>query len=522
MDTLLCAGGSGLRVLESVLHLCAAGLGPEALRVLAIDPDGANGNGSEVAQLVTKYREGASRFRGRLGLDAKGQPINLFGTDLDLLEAEGGSRGLKIWSPIRTDQRLRDLLGVELLAGQGVEHGRELVSLFFTDQELAMELDQGFRGRPVVGAAAMSLVELQKDVQPWRQLIEKLRGDLQDPRGARVFLVGSVFGGTGASALYPLARFLETVPETNADRLTIAIGALVPYFRFESGTAGAPEAFSRLAARAEDFAAATRAAVGFYQHVKDTWPFRSMYWLGDSSPANVAYAPGGPAQRNPSHFVELLMGLAALGFFRQPDLVKGPSYAGSRGASGESAEGRATLGWPDVPLAGFEPAAVKRALLRFLLIASAHQGFLSDLMRRPELEAQPFLVPWYWDRFARKGDRFSQTANREALDFLDDFFASSHLPWWRELHSLDCVHLFNRAALNGDGAAKNLDRLGNLLWPDREGERDPAAFDEFYEELVRVDQRTGGERGGSAYLALLANAADRYIDRRYVRAGAEE
>ncbi len=522
MNTLLCAGGSGLRVLESVLHLCAAGLGPETLRVLAIDPDGANGNGSGVVQLVTKYREGASRFRGKLGLDAKGQQLTLFGTELDLLDTEGGSIGLKIWSPIRADQRLRDLLGVELLPSQGVERGRELVSLFFTDQELTMELDQGFRGRPVVGAAAMSLVALQKDQQPWKQLVEKLRGDLQDPSGARVFLVGSVFGGTGASALYPLARFLETVPETNADRLMIGIGALVPYFRFESGTAGAPEGLPKLAARAEDFATATRAAVGFYQHVKDSWPFRSMYWLGDSNPANVSYAPGGPEQKNPSHFVELLMALAALGFFRQPAAVNGPSYAGSRAAAGSTSEAHATLGWPDIPLAGFDAEPVKRSLLRLLLVGTAHLGFLSDLMRRPELEAQPFLVPWYWDRFVRKGDRFSEAANRETLDFLDDFFAASHLPWWRELHSLDSVHLFNRAALNGDGPAANLDRLGNLLWPDNESERDPAAFDEFYVEMVRVSKKTGGEGGGSAYLALLANAADRYIDRRYVRAAVEE
>jgi hypothetical protein len=312
------------------------------------------------------------------------------------------------------------------------------------------------------------------------------------------------------------------VPETNRDRLTIGVGALVPYFRFESGTAGASTSPQALAARAEDFAVATRAAVGFYQHVKESWPFRTMYWLGDSQPATVAYAPGGPAQRNPGHFVELLMSLAALGFFRKPGAVQGPAYAGSRGQAEGGQEESVTLAWPDVPLAGLDLEPVRRILLRFLLIGAAHLGFLSDLLRRPELESRPFLVPWYWERFVRKGDRLSQEESREAIDYLDDFFAEHHFPWWRELHSLDGVRLFNRAAFNGDGRTLGLDRLGNFLWPDREGERNPAAFDEFYEEMVRVDKRIGGERGGAAYLALLANAADRYIERRYVRAIAEE
>jgi hypothetical protein len=367
----------------------------------------------------------------------------------------------------------------------------------------------------------MSLVALQREEQPWKQLIEKIRGDLQDPAGSRVFLVGSVFGGTGASALYPLARFLETIPEVNHERLTIALGALVPYFRFEAGTAGAPEVFSTLAARAEDFALATRAAVGFYQHAKESWPFRSMFWLGDSTPASFSYAPGGPGQKNPSHFVELLMALAALGFFRKPDAVQGTAYAGSRGESSAMMEERTTMGWPDLPLAGLELEQVRRKLLRFLLVGAAHLGFCSELLRNPKIESQPFLVPWYWDRFVRKGDRFSEQSNREVLDFLDDFFLSAHFPWWQELHALDSVRLFNRAAFNGGGHI-SLDRLGNLLWPDREGERDPEAFDEFYDQMVRVDKKLGGERGGAAYMALLANAADRYIDRQYVRKTIEE
>jgi len=76
MMTLIAAGGSGIQVLEAVLHLCAAGAGPDRLRVFAIDPDSANGNLDRVRQLITLYSKCQSAFAG------DGQPF--FQTTLDL------------------------------------------------------------------------------------------------------------------------------------------------------------------------------------------------------------------------------------------------------------------------------------------------------------------------------------------------------------------------------------------------------------------------------------------------------
>ena len=219
MNTLICAGGSGVRVLEAMLQLCAAGLGPPSLRLLVIDPDSANGNGARVTTLVESYLEGHRRFAGRLG-----DSLDLFRTELDLLDVGGRSAGLKTWSPVEKGQRLRQVLNVDLLDSTSTPS--DLVRLFFTTEELDMDLTQGFRGHPSVGAAAMSLVIFKTGEQPWRQLVEKLRGDLARDGGARVFLAGSVFGGTGASTFYPIARFLRGVPEVNHDRLKIAAGAL--------------------------------------------------------------------------------------------------------------------------------------------------------------------------------------------------------------------------------------------------------------------------------------------------------
>ncbi len=515
MNTLICAGGSGVRVLEAVLQLCAAGLGPASLRLLVIDPDSANGNGARVTTLVESYLEGHRRFAGRLG-----DGLHFFRTELDLLDVGGRAAGLKTWSPVEKGQKLREVLNVDLLDSTSTPP--DLIRLFFTTEELKMDLTQGFRGHPSVGAAAMSLVTLKTGDQPWRQLIEKVRGDLARDEGARVFLAGSVFGGTGAATFYPIARFLRSVPEVNPDRLKIAAGALSPYFRFEAAAAGVDSAVSRQAAKAERFPLATRSAVDFYEHlrvnaVEGSWPFNAFYWMGDDAPLSVPYAPGGPDQKNPSHFVELLTALAALDFFETPGAVQGSVYSGSNGTG----EDEASLEWRDLPLVRPDREGVRVGLLRFFLAGAVHLGFTGPLVRLPDIERSPYRVPWYWERFASKGDRLSTEESQASLDFLDRFFRDHHFPWWSDLHGHNAVRLFNRAALNG-GKDIRLDRLANLLWPDRAGESDPDAIDAFYTEMMNVPRKQGGAGGAAAYLALLAHAADRFIDNRYTKTGSKE
>ncbi len=518
MDTLLCAGGTGTRVLEAVLHLCAAGLGPKDLRLLVIDPDGANGNGERVGRLVDRYNEGYTRFGGKLGGD-----LNLFGTRLDLLDTGSQAGVLKAWSPVQRNQKLRDVLNVDLLESTSVPS--DLLQLFFTREELNMDLSQGFRGHPSVGAAAMSLVTLQIGEQPWRQLLEKLRGDLASDAGARVFLVGSIFGGTGASTFFPIARFIRDSIPANAQRLKIGVAALAPYFRFEASASRVTFQGEREAAKSENFPLATRSAVEFYDHLRanGSWPFDVFHWIGDDTPMIVDYAPGGPSQKNPAHAVELLAGLAALQFFRSPEALSGSVYATSHDGGAE--EQRTLVEWQDLPsMAAAERVQLRESLLRFFLAGVAHLGFCGPLLRRPELERFPDRVPWYWERFASKedrGERLTSEENKKALEFLDAFFRDHYFVWWREIHRQDTVRLFNRSATAEDGGVR-IDRLANLLWPDRPGEADPDAIDAFYSEMIRVPKNKGGMGGASAYLALLTHAAQRFIAERYKKTGAQE
>src|SRR5688500_2676212 len=68
-NVLIGIGGTGSKVVESVVHLCAAGLGPDKLHVFMIDPDQGNGNLTRTKSLIKKYTGLRALFR-----QAEGNP----------------------------------------------------------------------------------------------------------------------------------------------------------------------------------------------------------------------------------------------------------------------------------------------------------------------------------------------------------------------------------------------------------------------------------------------------------------
>src|ERR1035441_6670023 len=117
MNTLICAGGTGVRDLEAAVHLCAAGLGPDELRVLIIDPDSGNGNFTRAKDLVNSYMECRKILVGKMG-----PGLGFFQTKLDLLnkskkkeEKESDKPELPVWSPVEPEQNLSKLLNFDTL-----------------------------------------------------------------------------------------------------------------------------------------------------------------------------------------------------------------------------------------------------------------------------------------------------------------------------------------------------------------------------------------------------------------------
>jgi hypothetical protein len=192
----LALGGSGVRALEPLLHLCALGLGPVQVRVLMVDPDQANAAVTRVRRLIDHYREARS-----LLADA-GATEGFFRTEVvDALPES------PVWSPIADDDYLPDTsfaasVDRQVMDGDASELG-VLFDLLNGRRVRGMDLGMGFRGVPSVGTVFMNRL---RDEAFFAQLLSQYAANVG---GTVFFAVGSVFGGTGAAALPVVGRALR-------------------------------------------------------------------------------------------------------------------------------------------------------------------------------------------------------------------------------------------------------------------------------------------------------------------------
>jgi hypothetical protein len=511
---LISAGGCGVRGLESVLHLCAAGLGPDEIKVLLIDPDAANGNGTRTNGAYADYGACCGAFAGKLGAE------RFFSTEFSVLTG-GESGGLQPWSPVNTASVFQDMLGFDLLTPLQ----QDVTKLMFTEAELQMPLNVGFRGHPALGAAALALLPLYRDDAVWKKVGSELSKDLSTGP-VRVMIIGSVFGGTGASVFFPLARRLRELAGARIGQLKIAVTALAPYFTFpkvESPTdpGNGPDA--------RKFPIATRAAAEFYHHLRATgaWPFEAMFWLGDDKPTEVVPHDGGEHQENKAHFIDFLAGLSCLDYFRQPLDVDLGGSCFFAGPDGDLAARENVTTWKDLPLSNFRRDEIRKQMLRFVMTGAVHLGFFSGPLEYPKsgLTEHPTAIPWYWDRFVKPGHRLDVPPHNASIAALTRFFVHQHFPWLQSIHSTagGRVRLLNANSMLFQAGpppqgTMDLRRLANLLYPDL-GNPDLDAMHRFFCDTCAQGEPKSEQNaptdGAPSYLATLAGAAAHFMEREY-------
>lgn len=369
--TFFALGGSGVRALEPLLHLCALGLGPRQLKVVIIDPDQSNAAISRTRAIMERY----VRIRRQLESDAVPED-GYFRTEV--LDVIGKNI---LWSPIADgdnsqDGRFAVRIDREMMSGAGGKLGL-LYDLLYADRVRNMDLNLGFRGVPSIGTVFMNRLR----EQPFFQQLLK---DAHTDSGSVFFAVGSVFGGTGAAALPVVGRSLVDGVRSRSGRDDVGgieaarVGAalLLPYFTLPTpSTPDAPDGGIR--PNAGLFAQNAAAAMPTYTEREGK--FGSYYVLGDDEPREQqGNEVGGPQQANRSHYIELYAALAALDFASrggEPREQQLPVFRAT-------AVGQSSAGWRDLPLS---EDSRKRLIGGFV---AAH-GFLTVL--RPDGKSQPRL-----------------------------------------------------------------------------------------------------------------------------------
>lgn len=211
---------------------------------------------------------------------------------------------------------------------------QRLADLLFPKPVHDLDLSHGYRGQTHLGSLLMyheMLLEAEKNGSELQKFIEKL----QQTPDARVFVMGSVFGGTGASSIPLVPKILQDVAkkmDAKNDLRAIFGGLLLTnYFSFGANKEQLKN--EKVIANSQNFALNSQTALTFYQNdetVEQT--YKAMYHIGwPLQPANYQSGDGkiltgGKDQQNPAHPVELMAAFAALDFFEKKSLAAHDKY----------------------------------------------------------------------------------------------------------------------------------------------------------------------------------------------------
>lgn len=475
-------GGTGAKCVEAIVQLAAVGLFTEQpLRILFVDADETNGN-LERARISLKTYEKCYEL-----LLGEKQQCPWLKTPIESLD---------LWSPFEnqsTNKNLGSFFNYNSLK-QNYQALGNLFEVLYTKEERDVTLDVGFRGRPAIGSAIMSQLDLDAlEQEPWGTMLKQIQADVGGGKSPQIFLCGSIFGGTGASGLPTIGRLLANKLRTLNVRDRIKIGCLflLPYFGFAPSPG---EDSDGVYARSELFLLNTEAALRYYV-TQAQQTFDIVYLLGNQNVSRVKFSIGKNTQRNAPHFIELFAGLAARQF-----LLNMPSQRGTVVLMSRQQMGRLT--WSDIP----EQGEVKPKLVNATRFAYAWLANIApELANAKKMGVDSFQrgAPWFTKffrpsqgavgkLFARQGEElpdFNNSREEESIKVVTSW-CQDFLRWMYELHQSegDNIELFRSSAFaNLDGQLKE-EELPNLVISDSR-DRGKQSQDTVQQLKVRLDPK---------------------------------
>lgn len=313
---LVCMGGNGSLVLESVIHMCALGvMNCDSVHVLMVELDLGNGNFSRTKELYQTYQALQDQL-AHCDTDGYFVPkIHLY-----------------TWMPLNQSDKEHNT--IQGMIKDDIE--AEWISrLFFTQEEMKHEIDIGFKGHPNLGVLFMqdiikryddTIAQYKSDTDRLRsEDVERFAYEFAESTEPRILFIGSCFGGTGAACLPSIKRLLsrriKAQKAANANK-TIQFGMLtmLPFFNVPHPVSSE----EALAVDSENFQNKVKTVLNYYRkHELSVDPKSSLYQhvflLGSSQRIDYPLnAPGRSMQRNPASFITWFACVAVEQFFTNP------------------------------------------------------------------------------------------------------------------------------------------------------------------------------------------------------------
>jgi|UniRef100_UPI004049ADD3 hypothetical protein len=321
-------GGTGMRCLESFVHLCAIGMfDNHEIDILTLDTDEVNGNKKRVEDLVDHY------------VRIKSTPNELGGKPTNNNFFSAKLKQTKFWTNYTPGRDSFQVLSKINAAG---DESRDLSGLFFDRSVQVFNLAHGYRAQTHLGSHMMyhgiieAAINCKKGVgKPHeKEFMDYLDRIFKAGKNARVFIFGSIFGGTGASSIPVVPRAFSDAMKYFKDQpielsAKFSASLLTEYFSFTSpNDAQKKDEKNAVIADSTFFTLNSQAALQFYQSdptVRKTykylyhvgWPVDAIdFSKGKNESETIT---GGEKQLNPCHIAELICAFGAYDFFNRVD-----------------------------------------------------------------------------------------------------------------------------------------------------------------------------------------------------------
>lgn len=303
-------GGTGSRVVKALIYLLASGAKIENVNTIIpiiIDPHINNHDLIKTVNLIELYK------RIRSSLKQEPEEGDFFYTKILSLKEKSNRKELtdkftfQMVSDDEKSDRFQDY--IDFSAMDAID--QKMVNLLFSESNLKTKMDIGFVGNPNIGSVVLNQISDSDEFNAFASSFEK---------NDRVFIISSIFGGTGASA-FPIIlkniRGCEIGEKGFVKECSIGALTVMPYFKVSS-----PNNDNTLIDE-NSFKAKTKAALHYYlegvQPVVD-----KLYGIADVTDSVFEYDPGEKQQKNnKAHFIEMIGATAIFDFMGNDNFKKG-------------------------------------------------------------------------------------------------------------------------------------------------------------------------------------------------------
>jgi hypothetical protein len=273
--------------------MLAAGVKINADKVIPIiiDPDIANADLTRTVEILNDY----NKIHDCITFPA-GSQNNFFRTEIQKDNAKDYTLEFQNTNAISFET----FLNLDELSRED----QAMTKMLFSEKNLASNMNVGFKGNPNIGSVVLNQI-LDSDG------FAKFANDFS--QGDRIFIVSSIFGGTGAAGFPMLANALKY-----SDRFTAADlikksykGAItiLPYFKVEGKESDDHEI------KSSTFISKTKSALSYYEkNIVDNNLIDELYYLADIPGKAYDYSEGGSTQKNDAHMIEFLAASAIIEF----------------------------------------------------------------------------------------------------------------------------------------------------------------------------------------------------------------